>query len=249
MLSLFIVEDNTSQRIQIEEAIKDYIAIEDLDIEIVLSTSDPYECINYLKKKPDIRGLYFLDVELENEINGIQLGQQIRELDPNGRIVMVTSAGTMAYFTFVYKLEVLDYIIKESADVVISKIRNCVKIAYERYQNTSSIERRVVEVKIGNRVRNIPIEEVCFIETNKQQHHLTLRTLSGKIEFRGSIREFATSNPSLFRAHRAYLVNLDNVLSLDKQKRRLEMKNGDFCYVSLRKMAEVKFKLEKKSQW
>ena len=247
MLPVFIIEDNGAQREQIEAAIRDYVMIEDLDIEIVMSTHDPHGCIEYLESKPGIRGLYFLDVDLKSDIDGIQLGEKIRELDPNGRIVMVTTAGTMAYLTFLYKLEVLDYIIKESADIVISKIRNCLKIAYERYRNTSSRERDVIEVKIGNRMRSVPVEQVCFIETGRQ-HHLNLSTMNGKIEFRGSMGDCSLNNPELLRTHRAYLVNLDNVKRLDEEKRLLEMKNGEFCHVSMSKMKEVKYRLAEKEK-
>ena len=251
MLPLFIVEDIDVQRKRIEEAIRDYILIEDMEIEIVMATADPNECLEYIKKNPDLKGLYFLDVDLKADMDGIELGKKIKEYDPNGRIVIVTTKGAMAFFTFTYRLEVLDYIVKESVDEVIGRIRGCVKTAYDRYMKMGTKERGVLEIKVGNRTRNIPIDEVCFIETGEQEHRLLLHTLNGKVDFRGYIKEIAASNPALIRVHRAYLVNLNNAKKYDEKNRKLEMENGEICYVSVRKMNEVKKAFEKRenAEW
>jgi two-component system response regulator AgrA len=244
MLPLFIVEDVLAQRERIEKAIKDYITIEDMDYEIVMATANPYECIEYLEKNPNIRGLYFLDVDLKMDIDGLELGKRIRKLDPNGRIVIVTTKGAMAFFTFIYKLEVLDFIVKESADEVISRIRACVKIAYDRYMQLEAKEKKEIEIIVGSRKRKIPFDEVCYIETCFEEHRLALHTTTGKMEFRGYMKEIETENPSLTRVHRAYLVNLDNASSYDGEKRALEMVNGGICLVSTRKVNVVKKALD-----
>ena len=243
MLSIIIVEDNDSLRERMREAIEDYAIIEGLDVHIPLITADPYKCIEYLEKNPDIMGLYFIDVHLENKMDGIELGMHIKQLDPNGRIVMVTREEALAYFTFMYKLEVLDYIIKNSLEEVITKIRRCVKIAYERYMVIDTTKRRMVDIKIGNRIRSIPMEEICFIETSEQEHRLILHTINSRIEFRGCMRECEVNNPGLLRTHRAYLVNMDNAKGFDEECRKLKMANGEYCYVTMRKKKAVKTRL------
>ena len=240
MLSIIIVEDNHSLREQMAEAIKDYVMIEGLNAHVSLITADPYECIDYLEKNPDIMGLYFIDVHLESKMDGIQLGKHIKKQDPNGRIVMVTGEEALAYFTFMYKLEVLDYIVKGSLEEVITKIRRCVKVAYQRYMAIEPTKRGMVDIKIGNRIRSIPMGEVCFIETSQQEHRLTLHTLNSRIEFRGCIRECEMNNPGLLRTHRAYLVNMDNAKMFDEESRKLNMANGESCYVTMRKKKVIK---------
>ena len=249
MLPVIIVEDNDSQRKRMEEAIRDYVIIEDIDVEISLSTANPYECLKYIEANPNVRGLYFIDVDLGVDMDGIELGKHIKRRDPNGRIVMVTTKGELAVFTFVYKLEVLDYIVKESVEEVISKIRKCVQIAYNRYKALDTTERRVVEIKIGNRTRSVPIEEVCFIETSKREHHLILHGKNSRVEFRGYMRECVANNPTLLRTHRAYLVNMDNVDFFDEKQNRLKMLNGKYCYVAIRKRSVVKGIIQEKEKW
>ena len=248
MLAIFIIEDNELQRKNMEEAILDQIEKEGLLAEVKMSTGDPYECLNYLETNPNIRGLYFVDIDLKREMDGIELGKIIKEKDPNGRIVIVTTKGAMAYFTFTYKLEVLDYIVKESAEEVLNKMKRCLKIAYERYLKADGCKTPKLELKVGANIRRISMEEVCFIEPSDKEHNLLLHTLTGEIEFRGRIQTIEESNPNLVRVHRAYLVNMDNVKEFDEQLKRLEMVNGAFCDVAVRRMSEVKKVFERKNE-
>jgi two-component system response regulator AgrA len=250
VLPIFIVEDVLLQREHIEGAIKDYIASENMnkDIDVVMATANPYECINYIEKNPNLRGLYVLDVDLKTDIDGFELGKRIRERDPNGRIVFVTTKGSMAFYTFLYKLEALDYIVKESADEVISRIKACVKIAFDRYLQLEEDEEKELEVLVGSRRRKIPFKELCFLETCSEEHHLSLHTTTGTVECRGFMKEIEVKNPSLIRVHRAYLVNLDNARTFDDKKRVLVMVNGDFCHVATRKVNIVKKALEHKQK-
>ena len=251
MLAIFIIEDNELQRKNMEEAITEQIEREGLLAEIKVSTSDPYECIKVLEENPNIRGLYFVDIDLRREMDGIELGKTIKEKDPNGRIVIVTTKGAMAFFTFTFKLEVLDYIVKDSAEEVLSKMKRCLKVAYERYLKSDCKEKAKLEFKVGANVRNVSMDEVCYIEPSIKEHNLLLHTLKGKVEFRGRIQTIEESNPTLVRVHRAYLVNMDNVKEFDEQLKRLEMANGDFCDVAVRKLSEVKrfFEREKEPNW
>lgn len=72
-------------------------------MEIALATDDPYEVIEKSKEMNDV-GCYFLDIQLEADINGIKLGSEIRKYDPIGNIIFVTSHSELTYLTFVYKV-------------------------------------------------------------------------------------------------------------------------------------------------
>ena len=111
MLKAFICEDNKNQREKLTKIIEDIILIENYDMDLGLSTSDPYELINSITGTTNT-GIYFLDVDLHSDINGIQLAEKIREHDPRGFIVFITTHAEMSYLTFIYKVEAMDYIIK-----------------------------------------------------------------------------------------------------------------------------------------
>ena len=66
----------------------------------------------------------FLDVELKNEpMDGFGLGKIIRETDPRGFIIYVTAFEELAFETFRYHLEALDYIIKGDMEKMLNGIK------------------------------------------------------------------------------------------------------------------------------
>lgn len=112
MLKVFICEDNNLQRDKIKSTVENTIIIENLDMKVALSTGKTQDIIDYLENNKG-SGLYFIDIDLNSDMNGIQLAERIRQYDPRGFIVFVTTHGEMSYLTFIYKIEVMDYIIKD----------------------------------------------------------------------------------------------------------------------------------------
>src|SRR5699024_10564416 len=80
-MKIFICEDDVRQRENIVSIINNYIMIEEKPMEIEVATSDPYEVLERAKELKDI-GCYFLDIQLEADINGIKLASEIRKYDP-----------------------------------------------------------------------------------------------------------------------------------------------------------------------
>lgn len=50
-------------------------------------------------------------------MNGFELAQEIRKFDPRGFIIFITTHAELSYMTFTYKVEALDYIIKDDIDL------------------------------------------------------------------------------------------------------------------------------------
>ena len=111
-MKIFICEDDVKQRENMVSIINNYIMIEEKPMEIALATDDPYEIIEQSKEMNDV-GCYFLDIQLEADINGIKLGSEIRKYDPIGNIIFVTSHSELTYLTFVYKVSAMDFIFKD----------------------------------------------------------------------------------------------------------------------------------------
>ena len=71
-MKIFICEDDVKQRENMVSIINNYIMIEEKPMEIALATDDPYEIIEQSKEMNDV-GCYFLDIQLEADINCIKL--------------------------------------------------------------------------------------------------------------------------------------------------------------------------------
>lgn len=113
MLKVYICEDNKDHRENFKRIIDNILVIENYDMKLELATANPKDILDNIKES-DGASVYFLDVDLKSDINGIQLAEKIREYDPSGFIIFITTHAEMSYLTFMYKIEAMDYIIKDN---------------------------------------------------------------------------------------------------------------------------------------
>ena len=90
MLNIFVCEDNTAQRQIIVQTIQNTVLMEELDMQLVSDAEDPYMLLEKVKTSQNT-GIYFLDIDLNSNMNGMKLAQQIRLFDPRGFIIFITA--------------------------------------------------------------------------------------------------------------------------------------------------------------
>jgi len=239
MLSIFICEDDEVQRARLEDAIKKFIFIEDMDLKIVLSTGNPDDVLNYLKENKGTTGLYFLDVDLGHEMTGIILGSRIREFDVLGKIVFVTTHGELSYLTFTHKVEAMDFIIKDNPDEITRRVTECIKVARERHLNDINLDKKMYTVKFGESTTIVDYDEIMFIEASDVPHKLLLHMDNAQMNYYGTLKEVEQSIPEFYRCHKSVVVNPKNIKEINKQTKEAEMVNGEYCLVSARAMKDL----------
>ena len=236
MISIFICEDDQKQREELEKIVENYLMSEDLDMKLALSTENPQDVLDYMEEHPNTLGIYFLDIDLQHEMNGIELGGLIRKnYDAHGKIIFITTHGERAYLTFMHKVEALDFVIKGLDDIA-SKVQACIKVANHHLSVNKANPINVYQVKIGERIYRVPYEEIMFFESSEKPHNLILHLDNGQLEFRASIREVVEKSPVFFRCHKSYVINKNNVKEVDKKAGIIEMVNGEKILISLRKV-------------
>ncbi|PRR83240.1 LytR/AlgR family response regulator transcription factor [Clostridium vincentii] len=234
MLKIFICEDNAAQKEKLEHIVQDIILIENYDMELELSTNDPYEILNRIEYN-NISGLYFLDVDLHSDLNGITLAEKIRNYDPRGFIVFVTTHAEMSYLTFLYKVEAMDYIIKDNYNNIQQRISECIKNAHEKYKTKSSELQKVFSIKVQDKIINVDFNEIIFFETSSTIHKVILCSKNRQVEFYSNMKELEDRLDNRFcRCHNSFIVNKDNVKEIDRKKRIAYMINGEECLISTR---------------
>ena len=124
MLDIFVCEDNEVQRRTIVQIIQNTVLIEELDMQLVLDAGDPYILLERVKTSQNT-GIYFLDIDLGSNMNGLKLAQQIRLYDPRGFIIFVTAHCELSYMTFQYRVEAMDFVLKDNPAEAKVKIREC----------------------------------------------------------------------------------------------------------------------------
>ena len=68
MLNIFVCEDDAVQRKSIVQIIKNTVLIEELDMQLILDTPNPYELLETVKTSQNT-GIYFLDIDLKCDMN------------------------------------------------------------------------------------------------------------------------------------------------------------------------------------
>ncbi|WP_246001287.1 LytR/AlgR family response regulator transcription factor [Oceanobacillus piezotolerans] len=237
-MEIFICEDDKKQKERITKYIKDYIMIEELDMRVALSTDNPDEIIEYVQSN-NINGLYFLDVDLKHEKSGIVLGAEIRKYDSRGSIVFVTTHSELTYLTFLYKVEALDYIIKDDFTDIQKRVIDCIKTANERYMSNQNETKKRFQIKSGDKVISEEYSNILFFETSPKLHKIVMHTDQRQVEFYGKLKEIEELDDCFYRCHNSFVVNIENIANIDKKTREITMENGEVCFASSRYMKEL----------
>ena len=230
MLEIYICEDSAKQREFVTNFIKDYCIFRNLDADVVLSSPDPNEILSRYKKALGT-ALFFLDIDLKAEINGFELAVKIREQNKKAAIAFLTTHSEMTLLTFEYKIEALDFIIKDNQDNIKRKIAECINTALARH--TAANNNKSVRVTVEDKVIILDMDEIIFIETTQVRHQLRLYTKRRVLEFNCELKNMEEQLDERFiRCHKSFIINKDKVKEIDKKENTITMSNGSVCPVS-----------------
>ena len=181
MLDIFVCEDQAAQRQAIVQMIQNTILIEELDMQLVLDTEDPYVLLETVSNSQNT-GIYFLDIDLNSTMNGMKLAQQIRLSDPRGFIIFITAHSELSFMTFQYRVEAMDFVLKDNPGEMKVKIKECLVSALERYTLQTSKIHKVYTIETGGRKISIDYNDIFFFETSSNVHKIILHAKDRQIE-------------------------------------------------------------------
>ena len=232
MLEVFICEDDKIQREKLRTSVEKYISIEDLDMKIGISTANPDEVINHVKslKKP---GIYFFDIDLKSDYNGISLAAEIRKYDSLGAMIFITTHPELICLTFTHKVAALDFIVKTGFEQMENRIRECIKVAYNRL-NSNLENNKVFKVNTGDKSIFVKYDDILFFEFESATRKIILYTKTSRIKFQGKLKDIEKLDDQFCRCHNSFVVNKTNIAELDKLEFKIHMINGEICEVSRR---------------
>lgn len=244
MIRVVICEDQKKQLDEITSIVRKQIMIEDYDMDIVLATQKADDVIDIINNDDTSNFLFFLDVDLQSNISGIKLGSMIREKLPSAKIVFITTHSELAYMTFVYKVEAMDYIPKDDTTHFETRIRESVDTAYKRYMLEGQNRHQSVTVNVNDREIQLPVDKILFIESAYSPHKLAIHLENRIVEYYGKIKDVEDFNPYFVRSHQSYVVNIANVREIDKANRIAIMSDGEECLISVRYLKKVVEKMK-----
>ena len=249
MLQIFICEDDKEFLTNIQKCVSNYVLMEGLPMSIACATTSPYDVLDYLEGSARATGLYFLDLHLNCNMNGIQLAEKIRSYDPWGIIVFITTDGGAHRLTFEYKLEAMDYIVKGVPDIE-ARITQCIKNAHAKVtsSNGALVDKLVIKItKDATALQkksfapskdstvSIDSRDIMYFETSLDaKHNIVMYTKNSQMQFRGSLSEVekTVDKKRFCRLQRSLIVNLENIEVVDVKKSEILFVNDMVLLVS-----------------
>ncbi len=239
MIHIYICEDSNVQRDQMVTYVSDFLLMENLDMDLRYATGNPIELLENIEDAKET-GIYFLDVDLQHEMNGIQLAAEIRKCDPRGIIIFITSHSEMTYLTFMYKVEAMDFIIKDNINDIRSRMVECIRAANERFSIDTREGKKRFQMKVQDKFINVSHEEIMFFESSPQRlHKVHLHLENGIIEFYGKLQDVESLDENFFRCHKSFIVNVKSIKEIDLKKKLIHMMNGEKCFGSYRLIKQL----------
>lgn len=240
MLPIIICDDQDNYRAYLEDAVNKCICMEELDMKVVLSAHTAEEVLNHIAENP-APFLYFLDVDLKDSAcTGMELASQIRKYDPRGFIVFITVHNELSHMAFQYRVEAMDYILKDEPKEVPQRIRQCLAHAGELFSSKQNDIHKAIRLSIGDKILFLRQEDILCIQASSSSHKISIYTSDGIYEQTGSLKEMtALLNEQFIFCHKSCIINPLHIRQVDKKRRIVILSNGMECPVSFRRMREL----------
>ncbi len=244
MIQIYLCEDDKRQLKNWEDIIEKYILMNVTESSLYCAASKPEELLSK-RRRSNVVGLYFLDIDLQAEKNGIELAQEIRKYDPRGYIVFVTTHSEMAILTFRYKVEAMDFIVKDEPENLPEQICACIQNAENNYRTQLDSSSRLLSVKIDKTSLVLDQNDIVAVTTSDDYHKIIIHTKNGIRQIAGSLKELnASLNTSFCQCSRSAIVNLKHVIKYSREEGIITMDNREVFPVSIRMMGKVRKALE-----
>lgn len=241
MFPILICEDNAVHLDQISTIIKHYLMMNENNYSISYTSQDPHKIIQYIKETKPRKGIYFIDVDLQSDMNGLELAREIRAKDIEGRIIFITSDQTAAKESFRFNVEALGFI-EKTADLNLLREEICeiFRTALSRQVQVNEIKKEHFSFTYAGETYHFNLEDVILLETSDIPHKLKLYTVDGFFEFSGTIMSFEERYPKLIRINRYALINPAHISSFNSSTKEIILYNQFHHYVSYRRVKKVK---------
>lgn len=235
MLNIVVCEDNIEQRKRITGCVNRVINRLQCEGRIVLETNNPHEVIHYALAHTEVFNLYIMDVDLRNDVNGLEAAKEIRNVDVECNFIFITGHMEKAMLCFSYKIKALDFIDKLNSLSLEEKIEENLKIVLEEStkRNTSTASYEVMTIKSGVRSFNIPLHEIICFET-LSAHKIKVHTMAKTLEFYDTMGNILQRLPAEFfhRCHKSYIINLRHAKEFNFKESMVIMDNDLQCSLS-----------------
>lgn len=217
MIQFVLCDDNKDTLEKISDYLKTILIKNNIDASIAFATTNPKKLYNYTKNnKVDV---LLLDIDLNDEITGIDLAKKIRQGNKDLYIIFLTAH--FEYSMLAYKVKTFDYLVKPLS---CSKLEETILRLNEDIHSNNTLF-----VKIGNGKHVFKANDILYIE--KDRSRAIVHTPSSSTPIYGSMGSIISCLPDNFiRCSKSYIVNTQKIDLIDNKAHTFNIENEIINY-------------------
>ncbi|HOR86179.1 MAG TPA: LytTR family DNA-binding domain-containing protein [Bacillota bacterium] len=251
LINFILCEDKQVILNSIRTSLEKAIEQNGINAVISLATDNPRRIIEYSRQYAQGVNAYFLDINLEQSMNGLELAKQIRNYDPHCYITFITGHPELCMTVFRYHIEAFEYLVKPVTYQALEECVIAIGKHYYRYLNHQKHNKEtMVIIRSGNRDYNVELHSIIYVESINQK--LVVHTRDRSIEFFGYLKNIINdlneNGENFYRCHRSYIININHVKEVNYKDSYIVMSSGEKCYMSRQQKGEIRILLDRMAQ-
>ena len=205
--------------------------IENSGYTVVGCAMDTDEALSYFKST--VIDCVILDINLNDEKDGVWIANHIKE-NYHIPFIFLTAYTDKETITRAVKTSPYGFLAKPFQKV---ELFSAIEIALHKHNELAMLKNnsraneenhtQTVFLKNVDRFDKVVINEICFIET--QKNYLLIHVNSMVYKHRATLKEFIEVLPPLdfIKTHRAFLINKNKIVSVDKSNHVIKVLSSD----------------------
>lgn len=243
MIDVYLCEDEKIQLLHLEKMIDTYLQTTQKNARLILACQNPEELLNDFSARDQNPSLFFIDVQLEtSSMDGFMLARELKQRSPLCHLVFLTYREELAWQTFEFELEVLDYIIKRPefflSDTVPDSLSRRLEHIFEKIESHLAYleaDTKCIQIECGSKIIDLDTSAILFIQTVKSKHQTEIFTSRQRLTTRMPLNTlYDMLSPDFIYISRSCIVRRDKILEVDRKNRFLTLEGGHKLELSYR---------------
>lgn len=245
MISIYLCDDHDEQLHLFQKILEHYIDKTKIEAKIVSVRNNPEDTIADSKREKAEKVLFFVDIQLDGfEMDGFELVNRLKKINKNFYYVFLTSRSDLAYRVFEEEMDIIDYVVKDTAEYLSSELSEKTRLRLNRIfkviqEKQNKQKQKIIYLDRSGNNRVLESEIVC-IETDTAHRKIMVYAKDRVIISGMPLKELeAQLSKEFLTVNKGCIIAVHQMETLDKKNRMVSMKNGKQYEISFRKIKEV----------
>lgn len=245
-MNIYICEDNIQERNWLQTEVAHVLEAEASSLQLKKDFWQPEVILKNIIIETGPH-LYFLDIDVPVEPNGLTFAQQIRELDPLGSIIFITLKNSTVKNTLNYLVEPLGFLNKhefEQQNKFRKKLQLLIQLVLKKSEalNHYTQPADLLSIEEHGKKINIHKKEIVLIEKDFGKKKITLHTSQRSYQLNRFLKGLKEELPEVFfyKRFQSYIFNLNYIEQIDYRKGEITFKTGKQIFLSRSSLKQLK---------